>query len=214
MSDRDRFRPRFSQLLWPASAVPVVALLAWGLTRDANTIKSPLIGARAPDFALETSDGKPLRLADLRGKVVVMNFWASWCLACEAEHPFLVRAEQQYANADVQILGVVYQDTRSNAMRYMRERGGGWPNLMDPGSRVAIEYGVYGVPETFFIDRDGTIAYKQIGPVNRDILDTWIQRLLAQPSGSSTAQDSLPAVGRGKGDQRRTPTPAGDAVPP
>jgi cytochrome c biogenesis protein CcmG/thiol:disulfide interchange protein DsbE len=194
------------KLAWPASIVPVLGLLAYGLTRDPNIIESPLRGRVAADFVLEALDGAQVRLSDLRGKVVVLNFWASWCLSCKFEHPFLVEAEQKYANDDMQIIGVIYQDTRSNAVRYMREMGGTWPNLIDPGSRVAIDYGVYGVPETFFIDRDGVIAYKQIGPVDRRLLDTWISTLLALPPGaSSTLADSVPSVGRSEGYERRPP---------
>jgi cytochrome c biogenesis protein CcmG/thiol:disulfide interchange protein DsbE len=196
----------WKKYVWPASVVPLIGLLAYGLTRDPNIIESPLPGHAAAEFALETFDGELLRLSDLRGKVVVLNFWASWCLSCEWEHPFLVEAERKYANDDVQIIGIVYQDSRSNAMRYIRRMGGDWPNVMDPGTRVAIEYGVYGVPETFFIDRDGVIAFKQIGPVNRMILDTWIPKLLAQPRGASTAAtDSTPRVGRSEGYETRPP---------
>ncbi len=198
---------RWSKIVLPVSSVPVVGLLAWGLTRDPNVIESPLVGRPAPDFTLETLDRDSLALADLRGKVVVLNFWASWCLACEAEHPFLLEAAQKYGDADVRVVGVVYQDTRSNAIRYVREHGGAWPNVMDPGSRAAIEYGVYGVPETFFVDRDGVIAFKQIGPVSRAILDTWIPRLLARPHASSARQEGgvPPAVGRSEGYERRPP---------
>lgn len=196
----------WKKVLWPASAVPFLGLLAYGLTRDPNTIESPLPGTAAAAFELETLDGESLRLSDLRGKVVVLNFWASWCLACEAEHPYLVEAQREYANNDVQLIGIVYQDSRANAIRYTRRMGGTWPNLMDSGSRVAIEYGVYGVPETFFIDRDGVIAFKQIGPVNRNILGAWIPKLLALPPGASTAlTDSVPRLGRSEGYERRPP---------
>ena len=196
----------WKKVLWPASIVPFLGLLAYGLTRDPNIIESPLPGRPAADFALETLSGEELRLSDLRGKVVVLNFWASWCLSCEWEHPFLVETEHKYANDDVQIVGIIYQDSRANAIRYIRRMGGTWPNVIDPRSRVALEYGVYGVPETFFIDRDGVIAFKQIGPVNPSLLDTWISQLLAQPPGASTAlTDSMPRVGRSEGYERRPP---------
>ncbi len=197
---------RWKKLFWPASALPVLGLLAYGLTRDPNIIASPLPGKLAPEFALETLEARPLSLADLRGQVVVLNFWASWCLACEAEHPYLVEAEHKYSDQDVQIVGVIYQDSRSNAERYIRKMGGSWPNLVDPGSRVAIDYGVYGVPETFFIGRDGIIAYKQIGPVDRRVLDTWILRLLVGEDGRSGSLSSdTSRVGRSAGYERRTP---------
>ncbi len=196
----------WKKVLWPASIVPVLGLLAYGLTRDPNIIDSPLPGRPAADFSLETLEGETLRLADLRGKVVVLNFWASWCLSCEYEHPFFVEAERKYANDDVQIVGIIYQDSRSNAIRYIQRMGGTWPNVVDPRSRVAIDYGVYGVPETFMIDRDGVIAFKQIGPVSRGLLETWISKLLAQPLGASTANtDSVLRVGQSEGYEKRPP---------
>ncbi len=195
---------RWKKVAWPASILPFLGLLAYGLTRNPNIIESPLPGRPAPDFALETLGGERLALLDLRGKVVVVNFWASWCLACEAEHPYLVEAERKYADEDVQMVGVIYQDSRANAERYIRRMGGDWPNLVDPGSRVAIEYGVYGVPETFFIGRDGIITYKQIGPVDRRILDTWIPRLLAgDPGISEGPSGDTSRVGRSEGYETR-----------
>ncbi|MGH7544818.1 MAG: TlpA family protein disulfide reductase [Gemmatimonadota bacterium] len=169
----------WKKFLIPASAVPVLALLAWGLTRDPNLIPSPLPGLPAPDFTLQTLSGDTVALADLEGKVVVVNFWASWCLSCIDEHYAFTEASRRYADQDVRLLGVVYNDSRENAIAWLRRMGGGWPSLLDPGSRTAIDYGVYGVPETFFIDRTGRVAYKQLGPVSRGVLTTWVDRLLA-----------------------------------
>lgn len=193
--------------IWiPALAIPIVALLAYGLTRDPNTIESPLPGRAAFDFAGETLSGDSLSLDDLRGKVVVLNFWASWCIACIDEHPHFVEAERRYANEDFQMLGVVYQDEPENARRWMQRRGGTWPSLLDPNSRIAIDYGVYGVPETYFIGRDGRIAYKQIGPVSRQLLNDWITRLLAEIppdeiTGAEVGVDGVP-IGRSAGHIR------------
>lgn len=195
----------WKKLLWPASAVPFLGLLAYGLTRDPNAIASPLTGRPAPDFSLQTLVGGELALTDLRGKVLVLNFWASWCLACKAEHPYLVETARKYAEEEVRLVGIIYQDSRSNAEGYVQRMGGDWPNLIDAGSRVAISYGVFGVPETFFIDRNGIVAYKQIGPVDRSILDTWITRLLSVPAGSTGSGDSIPMVGRSPGYERRPP---------
>ncbi len=188
-----------------ASVVPILGILTYGLTRDPNTIDSPLLGRSAPGFKLTSLDGQELSLADLTGKVVVVNFWASWCLACKQEHPYLVGAEQKYAKEDVQLLGIVYQDSRSNAERYTRQMGGSWPNLLDPGSRTSIAYGVFGVPETFFIDRNGLVVYKQIGPVNPNILDTWISRLLSRSFETESTSDTVASVGRSEGYERRPP---------
>ncbi len=188
-----------------ASVVPILGLLAYGMTRDPSAVESPLLGRPAPGFTLAALDGEEVSLSDLRGKVVAVNLWASWCLACRLEHPYLMEAERKYSGEEVQLLGIVYQDSPANAERYMRRMGGSWPNLLDPGSRTAIEYGVFGVPETFFIDRNGTVAYKEIGPVHRTILNTWIGRLLAQPNGSAASSDTVPAVGRSDGYERRPP---------
>lgn len=171
----------------PLAGLPVVGLLAYGLTRDATLVPSPLPGRTAPDFVRETLAGDSLRLTDLRGHVVVLNFWASWCIPCLQEHPLLVAADERWRAQGLRIVGVVYQDTPANAREWLRERGGDWPNVLDPGSRLSIEYGLFGVPETFFIDRRGMVAYKQIGPVSADVLSEWITRLLADTAGTAPA---------------------------
>lgn len=162
-----------------AVGVGLVALLAFGLSRDPAYVPSPLIDNPAPRFALETLDGDTVRLADLLGDVVVVNFWASWCLACIDEHPLLVQTEQLFKDRGVHVVGVVYQDTRENARRWMHQRGGSWANGLDRRSRTAIEYGVRGVPETFFVARDGRVVYRQIGPVTGEVLGTLLPALLA-----------------------------------
>lgn len=160
----------------------LTALFGVGLTRDPSLIRSPLVGHRAPNFALRTLDGSRLvRLSELRGQVVVVNFWASWCAACREEHPNLLAAWARYRDQGVVMLGIDYQDSASAARAFMREMGGGWPILVDPGSRVALDYGVYGVPETFFIDRGGIVDLKRIGPSSYQLLTEEIQRLLAPP---------------------------------
>lgn len=187
----------WKRLILPLAGIPVVALLGFGLTRDPKHVPSTLPGRPAPDFALETLDGDTLRLSDLRGHVVLLNFWASWCLACIDEHPLVVAAEQRWEPEGLHIVGVVYQDVRRNAQDWMNEKGGNWPNVIDAASRTAISYGLFGVPETYLIDRRGIIAYKQIGPVTPAMLSTWIPRLLADTTGSATGAE--PAVGRSEG---------------
>ncbi len=156
------------------------SLLAFGLSRDPTLIRSPLVGRRAPDFTLPTLDGRgTVRLADLRGRVVVVNFWASWCAACREEHPNLLAAWDRYRDHGVVLLGVDYQDSRRAALAYMAELGGDWPVLDDPGGRTGLVYGVYGVPETFFIGRDGVIAHKRVGASSYELLSDQIQRLLS-----------------------------------
>ena len=157
----------------------LTALLAFGLGRDPTVINSPLVGHTAPGFALRTLDGsRTVRLADLRGRVVVVNFWASWCAACREEHPSLMAAWERYRDQGVVLIGVDYQDSKKAALQFMQEMGGDWPTVEDPGGRTALDYGVYGVPETFFIGLDGVIRHKTIGPSSYELLTDEIQRLM------------------------------------
>jgi len=112
--------------------------------------------------------------------VVVINFWASWCAARREEHPALIAAWDRYRDQGVVMLGIDYQDRVSDALAFVREMGGDWPILEDPGGRVALSYGVYGVPETFFIDRRGIVQYKRIGASSYELLTDQIQQLLDQ----------------------------------
>ena len=163
--------------------VALVGLFGFGLTRDASLIPSPLVGEPAPDFRLPRLDAPDsLALSDLRGEAVILNFWASWCLACKQEHPALVRAHERYRDESVALVGVVYQDTRSNAIAYLEEHGGGWIQVMDPKTRTAIDFGVYGIPETFFIDSAGIVVHKHIGPVNDQLIATQVSQMLRTDS--------------------------------
>ncbi|HUK22592.1 MAG TPA: TlpA disulfide reductase family protein [Gemmatimonadales bacterium] len=192
--------------LVPLSALPVLALLAWGLTRDAHTIPSPLPGKAAPDFALQTLSGDSLHLHDLTGQPVLVNFWASWCLACRGEHQVLVDAAQRYGPKGLRVVGVVYEDTRDNAQQWITERGGTWPNVLDIGSHTAIQYGLFGVPETFFIARDGRIVYKQIGPLDPAVIDQWVPKLLASSAAIGPNVPEQPfAQGKSEGYVRTSP---------
>jgi cytochrome c biogenesis protein CcmG, thiol:disulfide interchange protein DsbE len=177
-----------------AVALPVVALLGFGLTRDPRDIPSPLPGRSAPEFrlaVLRPGDYVPARIArdtavlsEQRGQVVVLNYWASWCLACRDEHAALSTVAREYAGRGVQFFGAVYNDTPVNAARWIEAMGGqAYPSLLDNGARAAIEYGLYGVPETFFIARDGTVAYKHVGPVTEELLRRKIDSLRAASAG-------------------------------
>jgi len=173
---------RWTKVLMPVLVVSIIGLLGFGLTVNPDDVPSPLVDEAAPAFALlSLDDSAMVSLEGLKGRPVVVNFWASWCLACIQEHPALVRAWERYSSQGVEILGVLYQDTPENARRYIRERGGGWTQLLDPGTRTAIDYGVYGVPETFFIDRDGVIAHKHIGPVDDEVMYVQIESILRSP---------------------------------
>ena len=174
-------------------AVPSIGLLGFGLTRDPGAIPSPLPGRAAPTFTLPAftrGDSAPpslavndsVRLAALSGDVVILNFYASWCLACRDEHEVLRSVAAKYAGTDVHFFGVLYNDKRGNAVRWFAEMGSlPYPSLLDPHARTAIDYGLYGVPETFFIDRNGQVAYKHTGPVTEEVLVKKIEELRAVP---------------------------------
>lgn len=160
-------------------AAGLIALLAYGFTRSPKDIPSPLIRQPAPDFTLALLDGGRLTLREFRGKVVVVNFWASWCYpACWNEAPRLQAAWERYRERGLAMVGVVYQDREQAAREFIRKHGKTYPNGMDLKSRVAIDYGVYGVPETFFIDREGRIAHKHVGEISTETLASEIEKLL------------------------------------
>ncbi len=150
-------------LLVVATIGGLVALLAYGFTTNPRAIPSILTGRPAPEFSLRLFDGRTVRLSDFRGKVVFLNFWASWCPPCRAEAPLLEQAWQRYKDQGVVFLGVDIQDREEDARRFIQEFGITYMNGRDGNSRIAIDYGVYGIPETFFIDREGRITYKHIG---------------------------------------------------
>jgi cytochrome c biogenesis protein CcmG/thiol:disulfide interchange protein DsbE len=159
--------------------VPVLALLAYGFRLDPRSIVSPLVGRPAAAFALTAFDGSPLTLDAQRGKVVVVNFWASWCIpACYDEAPVLERAWRTYRDRGVVIVGVDMQDTREAALAFIRRFDLTFPNAPDEGGKVAVEYGVYGVPETFFVDRGGTIRAKHVGAVTDEVIRDKLEPLL------------------------------------
>jgi cytochrome c biogenesis protein CcmG/thiol:disulfide interchange protein DsbE len=165
--------------LLPVAALPVLALLAYGFVLDPRNIPSPLIGRPAAAFTLTSFDGQPVALEKLRGKVVVVNFWASWCNpACYDEAPVLERAWRTYRDRGVMVIGVDMQDTAEAAQEFIRRFQLTFPNAPDHGGKVAVEYGVYGVPETFFIDRAGTIRAKHVGAVTDEVIRGTLDRLL------------------------------------
>ena len=143
----------------------LVTVFALGFGKDPHAVPSVLETQPAPTFTLTTLDGsKEVSLASLKGKKVVLNFWSTWCLPCKAEHGLLQQAAQRWP--DTQFLGVLYSDKPELAVRYLAKKGSAYPNLVDPLNRTAIDYGVAGVPETFFINEKGIIVYKHVGPLS------------------------------------------------
>lgn len=170
--------------------IVLVGFLAVGLNLNPREVPSPLIDKPAPAFSLPVLEesGKSIARDELRGKVWLLNVWASWCVSCRAEHPVLVELAKQNV---VPIYGLNYKEVRgdggldvrqmaaadelalarSRASRWLKERGNPYAaSLLDLDGRVGIDYGVYGVPETFLIDKEGIIRYKHIGPVTSDVV--------------------------------------------
>ena len=169
--------------LLPLAAVPVLALLAYGFTLSPRDIPSPLVGRPAAAFTLTSFDGAPVTLDALRGKVVVLNFWASWCYpACYEEAPVLERAWRAYRDRGVVVLGEDIQDKDEAGRKFIRDFSLTFPNAPDPAGKVSIDYGVYGVPETFFIDRQGRIRRKYVGAVTEQVFRDTTEALLAEPA--------------------------------
>ena len=163
--------------------VVLVGFLAVGLKLDPREVPSPLIGKPAPGFALTRLDdeAKTIRREDMLGKVWMLNVWASWCAACRDEHPHLVAFSR---TKQVPILGLNYKDTRRDGLGWLARFGDPYDaSLFDVDGRVGIDFGVYGVPETFIIDKQGVIRFKQIGPVTPDILQTRILPLIKELNG-------------------------------
>ncbi|MDX1514549.1 MAG: DsbE family thiol:disulfide interchange protein [Gammaproteobacteria bacterium] len=153
----------------------LAALLGVGLTLNPREVPSPLIGKPVPAFrtpALKDPD-RALTSDALRGKVSLLNVWATWCIPCRQEHPVLVGIAER---GEVPVYGLNYKDDRRQAIAWLDELGDPYEiSGFDPDGRVGIEFGVYGLPETFIIDSAGTIAYKQIGPIDEK---TWKEELL------------------------------------
>ncbi len=151
-----------------AAVLPVILgglLIAILLARVPATSPTS-VGSLAPDFVLADLDGNPVRLDDLRGRPVIVNFWATWCGPCVEEFPLLRQAHERYAADGLAIVGIVYQDRSEAARAFMERTGATWPATMDPDDRVATAYGIVAPPETYFIGRDGTIVARQIGQIS------------------------------------------------
>ncbi len=178
-------------LLWTGVAAAAIAaaillVLIFGLHRDPRVIPSPLVGGQAPEFSLPLFDGGTLATPVLRGRVVVINFWASWCFpACYEEAPHLQRIWDRYRDRGVVVVGVNIQDQDRPARDFIARFEQTFPNGVDRLGKISIDYGVYGVPETFLIDRKGRIVHKYAGAVTEETLASEIEPLLADADGAS-----------------------------
>ena len=178
-STRRSRTPRRTAFLVPVVLFLVLAVaLAWGLTRDPRELPSVLIGKTVPDFSLPPVQGRTLGLAstDLKGEVSLVNVFASWCTACREEHPLFMRLK---ADGVVPIHGLNHRDRPADAAKWLDDLGDPYTRTgADLNGRVSIDWGVYGVPETFVVGKDGRIAYKHIGAVTPEVLQTKILPLV------------------------------------
>jgi cytochrome c biogenesis protein CcmG/thiol:disulfide interchange protein DsbE len=167
--------------LIPLAALPVLGLLAYGFRTDPRAVPSPLVGRPAAAFALQGFDGQPVSLDALRGQVVVLNFWASWCYpACYEEAPVLEAGWRRYRERGAVVVGVAIQDKDPASRDFIERFGLTFPNAPDPSGKVSIDYGVYGVPETFVIDRRGMIRTKHVGAVTEQLFRQAVEPLLGE----------------------------------
>lgn len=158
----------------------VVGFLAVGLTLNPREVPSPLVGKPAPAFTLPQlhEQDKAFSPADMTGQVWLLNVWASWCGGCKEEHPVLMRMAK---TGVVPIYGMDYKDQRDEALTWLRQHGNPYPlTSVDEAGRVGINYGVYGVPETYVIDKQGVIRYKQIGPLDDELVAKTILPLVKE----------------------------------
>jgi cytochrome c biogenesis protein CcmG/thiol:disulfide interchange protein DsbE len=165
-------RANLALYLVPITVFVVIAIMfGWGLTRDPKELPSALIGKTVPQFSLPPVKGRPLGLSsnDLHGEVSIVNVFASWCVECRLEHPLIMQLKSQ---GIVTIHGLNYKDRPDDAARWLNSLGDPYTRTgADISGRVGIDWGVYGVPETFVISKDGRIAYKHIGPLSAEALE-------------------------------------------
>jgi cytochrome c biogenesis protein CcmG/thiol:disulfide interchange protein DsbE len=180
-----RAMPRAARFAIVIAIAALVVVLMLAFRRDPHDLRTGTVGKPASTFALQKLDGTGvLALDDAKGKVTVVNFFASWCIPCKEENPALVRVYERYRASGVAFLGVLYQDSRESGARYVRDNGVTWPTASDDDGRVAFAYGVFGIPETYFIDTNGVIQGRHIGPIDESTLVTAIDCLRSKDPGA------------------------------
>lgn len=179
---------RWGNVIMWAAVIGLLALVGWGLM-NANATR-PEAGQHAPGFDMvffngyEWEDRSTASLSDLEGQVVVLNFWASWCTECLIEADLLEATWRKYQDQGVVFVGVAYADVEPNSLAYLRDFNITYPNAPDLGTRISSDYEITGVPETFFIDKNGEISHVKIGPLREAELTAVIDQLLAEGGGA------------------------------
>jgi cytochrome c biogenesis protein CcmG/thiol:disulfide interchange protein DsbE len=186
MKDRAKMRHRTVSIVLLIAAIATVALLARGLFVNVQKVPSALVGKTAADFEIPSIEegGGRVSLAQFRGKPVIVNFWASWCTSCREEAEMLETFWQIWKEKGIQVVGIAVQDTPEAAREFARRAGKTFALGIDESGKTGLDYGVYGVPETFFIDASGFIRYKEAGPLTREVLMTEAARLMTTSSTS------------------------------
>lgn len=151
-------------------ALPLIVALFAGFGRDPHAVPFVLQGKPAPAFVLADVTGQTTAVPDPNGLPTLVNFWATWCYPCQAEHA-LLQETARVLEGRVRVVGVIYNDSVEAVTTYVRQNGGAYPQLIDPNSRVAMDYGVAGVPESFIIDGNGTIVHKQAGVLAAAVIE-------------------------------------------
>ena len=191
-STEGRAETRKRNLIILASIIPIVALFAllgWAAARSGGSPAGLGIYYKfgeitveqrpAPEFVKEGLTGSTVNLAELRGKVVMLDFWSSWCPPCRREAPVLAQVYREYEGEDVEFIGVAIWDDRGKVARHVQEFDLTYPNVVDDRGRIGIDYGVTGIPEKFFIDTNGNLAKKFVGPMKPETLRAALDGLLA-----------------------------------
>ncbi len=190
--EADAPTPRKSLLGFWVVAVAGLVVVVLGVVfssrfgTDPQLTASPLIGEPVPQITLPYLEfDDEVSLADLEGDIAVINFWASWCLSCRVEHEALLEAAAAYEEFDVTFVGIQVQDRVDDGIEFLSELGRGEPYVyaVDDRSRASLEFGLLGVPETFFVDRDGTIVGKVSGPVNRQLISETLDAIILGRTG-------------------------------
>jgi len=176
--DTPRPEPRRSPVVTAAAAVGVVVVVLLAYAILTGPTRPPQVGEAVPQFTLDAFDGQAIDLAAHQGEVVILNFFASWCIPCRQEAADLEEAWQAYRDRDVQFFGIAYKDARSKAQAFLDEFGVTYPSAFDAGNKVARTYGVTGVPETFIIDPQGRLVRHILGAVTTAELSREIDDLL------------------------------------
>ena len=187
---------RTTQLTILVVLFALLALFYQGLWGDPRHIPTVLVGTQAPIFeGPDVETGEPLSSSRFKGKVILVNFWASWCQECKVEHENLLRLHDEYKDhPEFVMLGINYQDETPKARAYLQQYGSSFSHVRDVNGKLAIDFGVYGVPETFVIDKEGIIRHKWIGPIVDEVYTNLTQNVL-----TPLLQDSNPTLRQGSG---------------